>query len=219
MTRNIEAAAHDFAAHYHGIIDQRRKYTNDPYIVHPAAVVEIVKTIPHTPEMVAAAWLHDVVEDTPATLDEVRATFGRHVASLVEMLTNVSRPGDGGRAARKVADRAHLAMASAEAKTIKLADVIDNTRNIATLDPKFARIYLVEKSQLLRVLRDGEPVLWFRADALIAKACAALAPNGGARGEGKAEKTEITKSEGRAAFRASACTPGHTWLEKEAEHE
>lgn len=174
MTRSIEAAARDFATHYHGIIDQRRKYTNDPYIVHPAAVVEIVRAVSHTPEMIAAAWLHDVVEDTPATLDEVRLTFGRHIASLVEMLTNASRPEDGNRATRKAIDRAHLAAASPEAKTVKLADLIDNTSSIVAHDPKFARIYLVEKAQLLSVLRDGDPVLWFRADAIMAEACATL---------------------------------------------
>lgn len=170
LTRSIEEVARDFAAHYHGIIDQRRKYTGEPYIVHPAAVVEIVKSVPHTPEMIAAAWLHDVVEDTPATIDEVRLTFGRDIASLVEMLTDVSRPEDGNRAARKALDRAHLAKASHEAKTIKLADLIDNTRNIVDRDPKFARVYLAEKGRLLRVIRDGDPGLWFRADALMGEA-------------------------------------------------
>lgn len=174
MTRSIEVAAREFATHYHGIIDQRRKYTNAPYIEHPAAVVEIVKSVSHTPEMIAAAWLHDVVEDTPATIEEVRRTFGHHIASLVEMLTNASRYEDGNRAARKAIDRAHLAMATPEAKTIKLADLIDNTGSIVARDPKFARTYLAEKARLLTVLRDGDAGLWFRADALLAEACELL---------------------------------------------
>lgn len=114
----LEQRAMEFAAHYHGIIDHRRKYTGEPYIEHPKAVVKLVKDAPHTPAMLAAAWLHDVVEDTPATIDEVRQTFGAEIAGLVRMLTNVSRPEDGNRATRKSIDRAHIAMASREAKTI-----------------------------------------------------------------------------------------------------
>lgn len=170
----LERRAMEFAAHYHGIIDHRRKYTGEPYIEHPKAVVEIVKSVSHTPAMLAAAWLHDVVEDTPATIEEVRKTFGAEVAGLVEMLTDVSRPEDGNRAKRKSIDRAHIAMASHEAKTIKLADLIDNTRSIVAHDAGFARVYLAEKARLLRVLRDGDPAMWFMANEMLAEACAKL---------------------------------------------
>ncbi len=173
--KNLEFTAQAFAEHYHGIIDQRRKYTDEPYIVHPAAVVAIVRAVPHTPAMLAAAWMHDVLEDTPATVEEMRRTFGQEVTSLVEMLTNVSRPEDGNRAKRKAIDLAHLAKASPEAKTIKLADIIDNTNSIITRDPSFARTYLAEKARALIVLRDGDPDLWFHADALIASSYAKVA--------------------------------------------
>lgn len=170
----LEKLAKDFATHYHGIIDQRRKYTNEPYIVHPAAVVEIVRTVPHTKEMLAAAWLHDVVEDTPATIEEVRNTFGREVAALVEMLTDVSCHADGNRAKRKAIDLAHTAKASPEAKTIKLADLIDNTRSIVGRDQNFARVYLKEKERLLEVLKEGDATLWAQAHALLLESRAFL---------------------------------------------
>ena len=173
----IERRAMEFAAHYHGIIDQRRKYTGEPYIEHPKAVAEIVRTVPYTPAksaMLAAAWLHDIVEDTPATIDEVRSTFGAEIACLVEMLTNVSRPEDGNRAKRKDIDRRHTALSSREAKTVKLADIIDNTRNIVARDRSFARTYLIEKARLLQVLRDGDSDLWFQAESMIAAAMADL---------------------------------------------
>ena len=51
-----------YATEAHG--DQKRKYTGEPYITHPIAVMEIVKTVAHTKEMLAAAVLHDVIEDT-----------------------------------------------------------------------------------------------------------------------------------------------------------
>lgn len=142
---------------------QVRKYTGEPYITHPAAVVALVRSIPHTPEMIAAAWLHDVVEDTDATLDDVRAEFGDAVADLVEMLTDVSRPEDGNRTARKALDRAHIAKAVPQAKTIKLADLIDNSRSIMAHDQAFALVYLAEKRLLLDVLTDGDPTLYAMA--------------------------------------------------------
>lgn len=149
-----------FAAMAHGRIGQVRKYTGEPYITHPAAVSELVRGIPHSAEMLAAAWLHDTVEDAGVSLDEIRNLFGSKVESLVEMLTDVSKPTDGNRQARKAIDREHTAKASPEAKTIKLADLIDNSRSIIERDPEFAKVYLHEKRLLLEVLREGDKTLW-----------------------------------------------------------
>lgn len=163
----METKAKKFAAWYHASIDQRRKYTNEPYINHPAAVAELVRSVPHTEEMLCAAWLHDVVEDTPCTLTEVEQAFGMVVASLVDMLTDVSKPEDGNRATRKALDREHTANASPQAKTIKLADLIDNTHSILERDPDFARVYMREKARLLRVLTEGDPTLYRKATDLV----------------------------------------------------
>lgn len=146
---------------------QKRKYTGEPYIRHPEAVVALLKTVPHTPEMVCAAWLHDVVEDCDIPLDDIVRVFGHKVADLVEQLTDVSRPSDGYRAARKAIDRAHTAAASSEAKTIKLADLIDNSRSIIERDPKFAKVYLEEKRLLLEVLVSGDPTLFAIAEGIV----------------------------------------------------
>lgn len=155
----MEQRAKDFATRYHASIDHKRKYTGADYITHPAAVVELVRSVPHTEAMICAAWLHDTVEDTPATLDEIDRVFGFEVTALVEMLTDVSKPSDGKRAVRKAIDREHTAKASPQAKTIKLADLIDNTRSITAHDPTFSKVYLAEKSLLLEVLKDGDAVL------------------------------------------------------------
>jgi (p)ppGpp synthase/HD superfamily hydrolase len=61
--------------------------------------------------MIAAAWLHDVVEDTPVTLEDLHSEFGEGIAELVEALTDISRPEDGNRRKRKAIDREHLAHA------------------------------------------------------------------------------------------------------------
>ncbi|WP_274872826.1 HD domain-containing protein, partial [Serratia marcescens] len=62
MTNTLAERARRYATKAHAAIDQRRKYTDDPYIVHPQAVMELVRSVPHTEEMLAAAWLHDTVE-------------------------------------------------------------------------------------------------------------------------------------------------------------
>ena len=143
-----------FATKAHG--DQKRKYTEDPYIVHPIAVAEIVKTVPHTDAMIAAALLHDVVEDTPVTIEQIKDKFGSEVAELVGWLTDISRPENGNRKTRKSLDRDHSANAPAEAQTIKLADLIHNTKSIEKHDPHFWKVYKQEKIALLDVLTKGD---------------------------------------------------------------
>lgn len=156
----LEQKAKVFATKYHEDIKQVRKYTGEPYINHPAAVVEIVRSVPHTEVMLCAAWLHDTVEDTNATIDDIKREFGAEVAVLVEMLTDVSKPYDGNRKKRKAIDRDHTSKASPQAKTIKLADLIDNTKTIVAFDPEFAKVYLAEKRLLLDVLGDGDKTLF-----------------------------------------------------------
>lgn len=146
---------------------QKRKYTGTPYIEHPAAVADLVRGIPHTEAMIAAAWLHDVAEDTKITIMEIEAEFGPDVAALVDHLTDVSRPEDGNRKKRKTIDLEHMATASPEAKTIKLADIIDNTHNIVERDPAFALIYLREKQEQLKVLQGGDATLMEKAKELV----------------------------------------------------
>lgn len=201
-------AADKFAAEKH---TQQRKYTNEPYIVHPRAVRDLVATVPHDDAMLAAALLHDVEEDCGVTNAEIRLRFGDDVADLVSQLTDVAyadmpgahvwefqslAPHNGeywhkcarcqqkdwiasygnesqllagkackplNRAERAALNRAHTATASPRAKTVKLADLLDNTRSITTHDPDFAVVYMREKELLLPLLIQGDPLLFKRA--------------------------------------------------------
>lgn len=164
----MEAAARAFATTHHAAIGQVRKYTGEPYIHHPRAVVELVRSVSHTEVMLAAAWLHDTVEDTMATLGAIHAAFGSDVARMVEMLTDISIPEHGNRAQRKAIDRAHTALASPDAKTVKLADLIDNTRSVLDRDQEFAKVYIPEKRLLLEVLQEGDSTLWRMAHRIVA---------------------------------------------------
>ncbi|MBK1645170.1 guanosine-3',5'-bis(diphosphate) 3'-pyrophosphohydrolase [Thiocapsa imhoffii] len=166
---DLIAHARRFATEAHQRIDQRRKYTNQPYQEHLKAVAELVASVTDDPNLIAAAWLHDTVEDTPATFGDIEREFGRTIRELVAHLTDVSKPTDGNRAVRKAIDRHHTAAATAAAKTIKLADLIDNCRDICRHDAKFGRVYLAEAAALLEVLEAGDARLYRLARKTVAQ--------------------------------------------------
>ena len=196
---NLPDRALAFATAAHG--EQKRKYTGNPYIEHPIRVAQLVKEAGGTEEMIAAAYLHDVVEDV--SLEKIRELcgittlikdhtgfpesersnklhclayqFGHTIASLVEMVTDVSLPSDGNRKVRKQKDLEHLAQASPEGKTIKLADLIDNSKDIAKNDPDFAKVYMREKAALLPHLSEGNHDLWDEALGVMEKFDSSLA--------------------------------------------
>lgn len=150
-----------FAAKAH--ITQRRKYTNEPYIVHPIAVAQIVRSVTDDEMILAAAYLHDVIEDTPTPLIDIDLAFGGRVADYLNWLTDVSTRTMGNRATRQAIDREQISHAPAEVKLIKLADLIDNTLTIKQHDPEFWKVYRFEKLSLLEVLQEGDQTLWKRA--------------------------------------------------------
>lgn len=157
---DIVHKAQVYAMAAHASVQQKRKYTGEPYIVHPAEVASIVASVPgSTPDMVAAAWLHDVIEDTGCTFTDIHMAFGIDIATLVDGLTDKSTPADGNRVARKAIDRERLAKAGAEVQTVKCADLISNTKSIVAHDPKFAKTYLGEKRELLAVLTKAHPAI------------------------------------------------------------
>ncbi|MDE1188668.1 MAG: HD domain-containing protein [Pantoea sp.] len=175
MRDSLEDQARRYATQAHAAAGQRRKYTDEPYIVHPAAVAELVRSVTDDEAMLAAAWLHDTVEDTPSTLQDIESHFGPRVAELVDMLTDSAQPQAKNRAARKLAHFRHTAQASPEAQTIKLADIIDNTRAIVQFDADFARVYLVEKQVQIQLLNEGDKRLWQQAENIIRQGIAQLA--------------------------------------------
>jgi len=154
----------------HTAIGQKRKYTGEDYFHHPIDVAGIVVDLPDvTEEMVCAALMHDLVEDTHISIGFIEEHFGNVVTSLVSDLTDVSKPEDGNRAIRKEIDRQHTARASVQAKTIKLADLISNTKSICEHDKDFAKVYVKEKELLLEVLTEGDPTLYKQAYDLMLK--------------------------------------------------
>ena len=121
-----------FAVRAHTGTERRGK--GFPYIVHPMEAVEIVATMTKDQELLAAAALHDTLEDTNITLDQLRDEFGVRVASLVadesdEKYEGVSESDSWH--ARKQAAIDRLARASHDAKIVALGDKLSNMRAIA----------------------------------------------------------------------------------------
>jgi (p)ppGpp synthase/HD superfamily hydrolase len=156
----------------HDSIGHKRKYTDEPYYVHPGRVAKLVASVTSDAEIIAAAWLHDVLEDVSPknpnfSAEVIRKNFGDRVLLLVLDVTDVSTLADGNRAKRKTIDRAHLANASDDAKTIKLADLIDNIVDITENDPNFAKIFRKEVVLDLPYLQSGNEQLYERLRQLL----------------------------------------------------
>lgn len=143
---------------------QRRRYTDEPYIMHPFRVAYTLANIGYDEPTVLAGLLHDTLEDTDTQPKEILDRWGDLVLCLVQQVTNPSRPADGNRAARKAIDLKHLQGCSPTAASIKLADIIDNVPAIIQYDPNFAKVYVPEKLAQLELLRHGNALLFRRAE-------------------------------------------------------
>lgn len=168
-TKNILLQVRDFADQAHGI--QKRKYTPDRYIVHPIRVMEILKNYTSEIPVLAAALLHDVLEDTPVKKDELMHFLltimsepeSKKTLALVEELSDIytkkAYPAYN-RRKRKSLELGRMQKISPEAQTIKYADIIDNCQEIVQHDPDFARVFLNECKALLKKIQDGNPELY-----------------------------------------------------------
>lgn len=146
---------------------QFRKYHKLPYILHPGRVASRVTLIDDvTPDEIAAAWLHDVIEDcgySPGMLLE--KGFSETTVQLVVELTNPSKEQPHlPRAHRTAIDRQHIANVSEKAKRIKLADRVDNLRDMDLAKESFKSLYVAESILLCEQLKnvDEELLLEFQ---------------------------------------------------------
>lgn len=120
-----------FATNAHAGTERRGKGT--PYIVHPMEAVAIVSSITADQELLAAAALHDVIEDTEYTAADIEREFGPRVAKIVLDESDVTIEGKSEEASwhdRKQAAIDHLKNASLDAKTVALGDKLSNIRTI-----------------------------------------------------------------------------------------
>lgn len=112
-----------------------------------------------TEALVAAAYLHDVVEDTPHSLAEIEEHFGPEIARLVDELTEASVGMKLPRSVRIRIDREHYAQVSREAKILKLLDRIDNLESLYEAPHDFILLYCHESRLLAEVIGDADAEL------------------------------------------------------------
>src|SRR5258706_7955991 len=144
--RKMIEKAYKFACHAHE--GQTRK-SGEPYMIHPVAVAQILAELRMDAKVISAALLHDSVEDTPVTLDDIEEKFDLEVARLVDGVTKMERlPTDveamrGGKAGNRESEylrKTFLAMGSdIRVVMIKLADRLHNMRTLGYLSPEKQR--------------------------------------------------------------------------------
>ena len=140
-----------FAVKAHAGTERRGK--GFPYIVHPMEAMEIVATMTPDQELLAAAALHDTVEDTNVTIEQIKAEFGARVASLVEAESDVMVEGvreEDSWHQRKQAAIDRLARAPREAKMVALGDKLSNMGAIA-------RDYAMQGDKLWSLFHASDP--------------------------------------------------------------
>lgn len=157
-------SARMFSVAAHSATGQKRKFTNLPYQVHPQEVAEILETYAANidEDMIAACYLHDVLEDTQVQHGTIVHYFGEEVGRLVQGVTNINWPAPKpSRHDRHEMEVARLRLTCPRTKTIKLADCYANLKDIVIHDPKFAATYIPEKKMLLHeALKEGDGTLW-----------------------------------------------------------
>ena len=176
--RALKFATEAHAGKFNGVF-QTRNYSGEPYILHPIEVANILRDYGYDSDAIqATAYLHDVVEDCGVSIEQVREEFGDIIAMLVFYVTDISKKSDGNRQKRKAMDRAHYALGPAESQTVKVADLISNTRSIVKHDQNFASVYIPEKRMLLDTLVLADKKLVSDAKILIADSIVALSTMG-----------------------------------------
>lgn len=153
-------AATAFAAHWHG---GQTRPAGEPYLEHllEATCVLVDAVAVTDADVLRAAVLHDVVEDTACTLDQVRERFGDRVATLVDWVTKPPRREGRGREEARAAYLDRLRGAPRDAIVVKFADRLSNIQRLDTHPrPEKARAYYDETVRLIVPLAEPHP--WFR---------------------------------------------------------
>ena len=173
---NILEQVRLFAESAHGT--QKRKYRDELYIRHPERVMETCRSVGSGTEILAAALLHDVLEDTEVDeremLEFLETVFppepARKTLDLVIEMTDVytkEKFPHLNRRARKAKELERIKNTSADAQTIKYADIMDNAPDTTEHDPGFAKKMLHEYRVMLNETAKGNEQLYKKAVATV----------------------------------------------------
>ena len=143
--------AYEYAKEKH--LGQLRKFSDLQYFTHPKAVARIIEQLTKDETLVIVALLHDVVEDTDSTFDEIRELFGNKVTSLVEEVTS-RRLKNGERKADYL--KTKMIKMTSDALTIKLADRFHNVKYLEgdNVHLSFIKKYYKETREIMDFLKE-----------------------------------------------------------------
>lgn len=149
-------SAKDFAVRKHGA----QRYDEHPYEHHLSQVVNILQSWTDDPDLLAAAWLHDTLEDTDTTYEELLARFGKRAADLVWAVT-----AEGETRSDKMSAIYRKIAKNPEAAIVKLADRVANVEAAPPASKHWER-YSRERESFANVIRPHVPsVAWARMEA------------------------------------------------------
>ncbi|MBT4761147.1 MAG: bifunctional (p)ppGpp synthetase/guanosine-3',5'-bis(diphosphate) 3'-pyrophosphohydrolase [Bdellovibrionaceae bacterium] len=129
---------------------QVRKFDKMPYVTHPVRVAKKMKTITNDAELIAASYLHDIIEDTSANFKQLKYLFGLRIANIVNDLSSDKTQ------SKKIGKAKYLGQKLLKiplsSLLVKLADRWDNTSDFARADPEFIANYRAETNYILSVV-------------------------------------------------------------------
>ncbi len=137
MTNIIEEAVLYATVMHQGML---RKLDNTPFIMHPLEVAQILNTLTDDQEIIAAGILHDIVEDTFGTIDEIEKRFGSRVAFLVSHETEKDHPGESRAESWKRRKEDSLkVLAACEDEGVRLLWIADKLSNLRSLAREYSK--------------------------------------------------------------------------------
>lgn len=152
--------AYYFANAAHAAVKQKRNYTDEPYIVHPVAVLALL--MEYCPDIVTtqvacASLLHDTTEDTGVTSQLILQMFGFRVESMVKRLSKATTTSFGNRLERHEVELRRLATSTADVQSIKVADLINNYQSLQGRGTAFQLTFFQEGNQLVEAMKSADP--------------------------------------------------------------
>lgn len=130
---------------------QTRRFTLEPYINHPQAVVAFLEQFNVNQTILVAAWCHDVIEDCNVCYEALEMCIGTAATDLVMEVTNKEFPEGTPRIEKYWHNIERLVAATGQAQTLKCGDIYDNCKDIYERDPKYGARYIAEKYFVVRM--------------------------------------------------------------------
>jgi guanosine-3',5'-bis(diphosphate) 3'-pyrophosphohydrolase len=156
--------AYQFAAQAH---DGQTRKSGDPYVTHPLAVAQIIAELKLDVASVCAGLLHDCVEDTSATVDQLGELFGKEIAFLVDGVTKLGKLPYSTREEQQAENFRKMLLAMARdirVILVKLCDRLDNMRSLHHLPPEKQERIASETMQIYAPLANRLGIQWVKVE-------------------------------------------------------